>query len=122
MMEPSLFAGRVRAAEAYDDLRPSLFSICLLHDVFDYGYDENVRTVGKSEDNCRQLATRAPATSRSTSLASKPPSWIPRTASCRRSARSSTRRSSATSVRSPTCAHRCSSALVTAGEGVAKMT
>ena len=28
MMEPSLFAGRVRAAEAYDDLRPSLFSIC----------------------------------------------------------------------------------------------
>jgi RNA polymerase sigma-70 factor, ECF subfamily len=31
----------------------------LLHDVFDYGYDEVAAIVGKSEANCRQLATRA---------------------------------------------------------------
>jgi RNA polymerase sigma-70 factor (ECF subfamily) len=34
-------------------------AVFLLHDVFDYGYDEISRIVGKSEDNCRQLATRA---------------------------------------------------------------
>jgi hypothetical protein len=28
----------------------------LLHEVFDYGYDEIARIVGKSETNCRQLA------------------------------------------------------------------
>jgi RNA polymerase sigma-70 factor (TIGR02957 family) len=31
----------------------------LLHDVFDYGYDEIAEIVGKSEDNARQLAARA---------------------------------------------------------------
>ena len=31
----------------------------LLHDVFDYGYPEIAAIVGKSEDNTRQLATRA---------------------------------------------------------------
>src|SRR5919199_5889026 len=31
----------------------------LLHDVFDYGYPEVAAIVGKSEDNVRQLATRA---------------------------------------------------------------
>jgi RNA polymerase sigma-70 factor (ECF subfamily) len=31
----------------------------LLHDVFDYPYDEVAAIVGKSEANCRQLATRA---------------------------------------------------------------
>ncbi len=31
----------------------------LLHDVFGYGYDEIAGIVGKSEDNCRQLAARA---------------------------------------------------------------
>ncbi|HTT51135.1 MAG TPA: RNA polymerase sigma-70 factor [Streptosporangiaceae bacterium] len=31
----------------------------LLHDVFSYGYDEVASIVGKSEDNCRQLALRA---------------------------------------------------------------
>ena len=31
----------------------------LLHDVFDYGYPEIAAIVGKSEDNVRQLATRA---------------------------------------------------------------
>jgi hypothetical protein len=33
--------------------------VLLLHDVFDYGYPEVARIVGKSEDNVRQLATRA---------------------------------------------------------------
>src|SRR5262249_33985186 len=31
----------------------------LLHDVFDYGYDEIARIVSKNEDNVRQLAVRA---------------------------------------------------------------
>jgi RNA polymerase sigma-70 factor (ECF subfamily) len=30
-----------------------------LHDVFDCGYGEIAAIVGKSEDNCRQLAVRA---------------------------------------------------------------
>jgi RNA polymerase sigma-70 factor (ECF subfamily) len=33
--------------------------VLLLHDVFDYGYPEIAVIVGKSEDNVRQLATRA---------------------------------------------------------------
>jgi RNA polymerase sigma-70 factor (ECF subfamily) len=33
--------------------------VLLLHDVFDYGYPEIATIVGKSEDNVRQLATRA---------------------------------------------------------------
>ena len=40
-------------------LSPVERAVFLLHDVFDYGYDEISRIVGKSEDNCRQLATRA---------------------------------------------------------------
>ena len=31
----------------------------LLHDVFDYGYPEIAEIIGKSEDNVRQLASRA---------------------------------------------------------------
>jgi RNA polymerase sigma-70 factor (ECF subfamily) len=31
----------------------------LLHDVFDYGYDEIAAIVGRSEQSCRQLASRA---------------------------------------------------------------
>lgn len=31
----------------------------LLHDVFDYGYDEVATIVGKTETNCRQIVTRA---------------------------------------------------------------
>ena len=31
----------------------------LLHDVFDYGYDEIAEIVGKTRENCRQLAVRA---------------------------------------------------------------
>jgi hypothetical protein len=33
--------------------------VLLLHDVFDYGYPEIAGIIGKSEDNVRQLATRA---------------------------------------------------------------
>jgi RNA polymerase sigma-70 factor, ECF subfamily len=40
-------------------LTPVERAVFLLHDVFDYDYDEVSRIVGKSEDNCRQLATRA---------------------------------------------------------------
>ncbi len=40
-------------------LTPVERAVFLLHDVFDYGYDEIARIVGKSEDNCRQLAARA---------------------------------------------------------------
>jgi RNA polymerase sigma-70 factor (ECF subfamily) len=40
-------------------LSPVERAVFLLHDVFDYGYEEVARIVGKSEDNCGQLATRA---------------------------------------------------------------
>jgi RNA polymerase sigma-70 factor, ECF subfamily len=40
-------------------LSPVERAVFLLHDVFDYGYDEIAQIVGKSEDNCRQLAVRA---------------------------------------------------------------
>jgi RNA polymerase sigma-70 factor, ECF subfamily len=40
-------------------LSPVERAVFLLHDVFDYGYDEVARIVGKSEDNCRQIAVRA---------------------------------------------------------------
>jgi RNA polymerase sigma-70 factor (ECF subfamily) len=40
-------------------LTPVERAVFLLHDVFDYGYDEIARIVGKSEANCRQLAARA---------------------------------------------------------------
>jgi RNA polymerase sigma-70 factor (ECF subfamily) len=33
--------------------------VFLLHDVFDYGYDEIAEIVGKTRENCRQLAVRA---------------------------------------------------------------
>jgi RNA polymerase sigma-70 factor (ECF subfamily) len=42
-----------------EQLNPVERAVFLLHDVFGYGYDEIARTIGKSEDNCRQLATRA---------------------------------------------------------------
>jgi RNA polymerase sigma-70 factor (ECF subfamily) len=42
-----------------ESLSPVERAAFLLRDVFDYGYDEIARTVGKSEDNCRQLAVRA---------------------------------------------------------------
>ena len=40
-------------------LSPVERAVFLLHDVFDYGYDEVAAIVGKSEANCRQLAVRA---------------------------------------------------------------
>src|SRR5919107_5261817 len=40
-------------------LNPVERAVFLLHDVFDYGYDEIAEIVGKSRENCRQLALRA---------------------------------------------------------------
>ena len=42
-----------------ETLSPEQRAVLLLHDVFDYGYPEIAAIVGKSEDNVRQLATRA---------------------------------------------------------------
>src|SRR3954452_21762917 len=42
-----------------ESLSPEQRAVLLLHDVFDYKYSEIAEIVGKSEDNVRQLATRA---------------------------------------------------------------
>jgi RNA polymerase sigma-70 factor (TIGR02957 family) len=42
-----------------ESLSPEQRAVLLLHDVFDYAYPEIAVIVGKSEDNVRQLATRA---------------------------------------------------------------
>ena len=42
-----------------ESLTPVERAVFLLHDVFDYGYDEVAGIIGKNEDNCRQLAVRA---------------------------------------------------------------
>ena len=42
-----------------ESLSPEQRAVLLLHDVFDYRYSEIARIVGKSEDNVRQLASRA---------------------------------------------------------------
>jgi RNA polymerase sigma-70 factor (TIGR02957 family) len=42
-----------------ESLSPEQRAVLLLRDVFDYGYGEIAGIVGKSEDNVRQLATRA---------------------------------------------------------------
>jgi RNA polymerase sigma-70 factor (TIGR02957 family) len=42
-----------------ESLSPEQRAVLLLHDVFDYGYPEIAAIVGKTEDNARQLATRA---------------------------------------------------------------
>jgi RNA polymerase sigma-70 factor (ECF subfamily) len=42
-----------------ESLSPVERAVFLLREVFDYGYDEIARIVGKSEDNCRQIAVRA---------------------------------------------------------------
>ncbi len=42
-----------------ESLSPEQRAALLLHDVFDYGYPEIASIVGKSEDNVRQLASRA---------------------------------------------------------------
>ncbi len=47
------------AAGAAGESSPEQRAVLLLHDVFDYGYPEVAAIVGKTEDNVRQLATRA---------------------------------------------------------------
>jgi RNA polymerase sigma-70 factor (ECF subfamily) len=42
-----------------ESLGPVERAVFLLREVFDYGYDEIAVIVGKSEDNCRQIALRA---------------------------------------------------------------
>jgi RNA polymerase sigma factor (sigma-70 family) len=42
-----------------ESLSPEQRAVLLLHDVFDYGFAEIAGIVGKSEDNVRQLASRA---------------------------------------------------------------
>jgi RNA polymerase sigma-70 factor (ECF subfamily) len=42
-----------------ESLSPEQRAVLLLHDVFDYGYDEIAGIIRKSEDNARQLASRA---------------------------------------------------------------
>ena len=42
-----------------ESLSPEQRAVLLLHDVFDYGYDEIARIVGKRQANARQLAARA---------------------------------------------------------------
>jgi RNA polymerase sigma-70 factor (ECF subfamily) len=42
-----------------ESLSPVERAVFLLRDVFGYGYDEIAHVVGKSEDNCRQIAVRA---------------------------------------------------------------
>ena len=42
-----------------ESLSPEQRAVLLLHDVFDYGYDEVAAIVGTSEQNARQLAVRA---------------------------------------------------------------
>src|SRR5215472_6033938 len=70
MMTELCGASNAKAAEMADSLSlamlvlleslsPEQRAVLLLHDVFDYGYPEIAAIVGKSEDNVRQLATRA---------------------------------------------------------------
>jgi RNA polymerase sigma-70 factor (TIGR02957 family) len=42
-----------------ESLSPEQRAVLLLHDVFDYGYRQIAAIIGKSEDNVRQLASRA---------------------------------------------------------------
>jgi RNA polymerase sigma-70 factor (TIGR02957 family) len=42
-----------------ESLSPEQRAVFLLHDVFDYPYDEVARIIGKTEANARQLASRA---------------------------------------------------------------
>jgi RNA polymerase sigma-70 factor (ECF subfamily) len=42
-----------------ESLSPVERAVFLLHDVFDFGYDEIAEIVERSEDNCRQIAVRA---------------------------------------------------------------
>jgi RNA polymerase sigma-70 factor (ECF subfamily) len=55
-MADSLSIAMLRLLES---LSPEQRAVMLLRDVFDYGYDEIAGIVGTSEDNARQLASRA---------------------------------------------------------------
>jgi RNA polymerase sigma-70 factor (ECF subfamily) len=55
-MADSLSVAMLRLLES---LSPEQRAVLLLRDVFDYGYGEIADIVGKSQDNVRQLATRA---------------------------------------------------------------
>jgi RNA polymerase sigma-70 factor (ECF subfamily) len=60
-------AGHLETADALsmaflvllERLNPVERAVFLLRDVFDFGFDEIADIVGKSEDNCRQIAVRA---------------------------------------------------------------
>ena len=56
-----------------ESLTPVERAVFLLREVFDYGYEEIAAIVGKTEDNCRQLAVRAGDRSRPRSRGSNPP-------------------------------------------------
>jgi RNA polymerase sigma-70 factor (TIGR02957 family) len=68
LMDPEAdVAGEVETADSLsmaflvllESLTPVERAVFLLREVFDYGYDEIAGIVGKSEDNCRQIAVRA---------------------------------------------------------------
>jgi RNA polymerase sigma-70 factor, ECF subfamily len=42
-----------------ESLTPVERAVFLLREVFDYGFDEIARIVGKTEENCRQISVRA---------------------------------------------------------------
>jgi hypothetical protein len=42
-----------------ESLSPEQRAVLLMHDVFDYDYPQVAEIIGKSQDNVRQLATRA---------------------------------------------------------------
>jgi RNA polymerase sigma-70 factor (ECF subfamily) len=42
-----------------ESLSPTERAVFLLREVFEYAYDEIARVIGKSQDNCRQIAVRA---------------------------------------------------------------
>lgn len=42
-----------------ESLSPVERAVFLLREVFEYGYDEIAKVIGRSEDNCRQLSVRA---------------------------------------------------------------
>ncbi len=78
---------RWRSSSSSRALSPEQRAALLLHDVFDYGYDEVAEIVGTSVDNARQLATRARRRSPSSARAS-----IRRRSSARSSRTASSRR------------------------------
>jgi len=62
-------------------LSPTERAVFLLHETFNFPYDEIARIIGKSEANCRQIAARArqhitwPASCSASPAAPAPPTW-----------------------------------------------